>query len=80
MASLGYNLRYGTPNCLNKIYQCVYFKSVQYVIISYNTLRRAMTEYMHDSRGCAAPKGECVYFSHSPTNHAITVMFYTSSR
>ena len=27
--------------------------------------------------GCAAPEGECVYFSHILSNHVITVMFHT---
>ena len=34
-------------------------------------------DMMHDSQGCAAPEGECVYFSHILSKHVITVMFHT---
>ena len=32
---------------------------------------------MHSSRGCTAPEGECIYFSHIPSNRVIAIMYRT---
>ena len=34
-------------------------------------------KYTHDSQGCAVPEGGCVYFSHIPSKHVITIMLHT---
>jgi len=51
------------------------YTGAYYIVIT--RVRGIWLKYTHDSRGRAAPKGECVYFSLIPSKRVITVMFHT---